>query len=896
MARHTRARASVAPAPSRTSKPSTARHARQSGRLSHGRPNSLSTGPATARREPPRALARGPRAATALLAAAVTVVVGSASNAGSAPSAAGAYHVVSRNAYDPLQRNVRAGFGVANVGGPYKTLTAASQFSVRPGTGRIGPVSPGKATGLALPAVSAADERVQFNFSLPKIATSGSGTYVSAEMRKQANGDSYRARLRVAPNGQLRISLAKSVNGHEVVLRGGAEVAVASRAKAGQRIIVEGQATGSGPVRLAVHAWIAGAKVPTWQYELSDASPGPLAHGGGVGLSVYQSTQSGSAELDLHVLSAWRVAKAAAATAPSRPVTAPSTAPTTPTATSTAPRSSPPTTAPSTTAAPTTAPPPSAPSTAGAAPLGSTDYPIPAGAIFVSPAGSDGGTGSSGSPYATLAHAVSAAPAGATIVLRAGHYDEDVFIGKALTIQNYPGEVVWMDGSTPVSGWTQSGSTWVHSGWNYQFDSSASFSKGSDAGGFVNSAHPLAAHPDQVFFDGQQLEQVASNPGPGQFSVDYAAKTITVGSSPSGRAVRASNLQQAFVVGAGGVTLRGIGVRGYATSLWQMGTIYLGGSTGGDVLSNLVIADNATQGLSLDTPRVVVNHVSAQANGMTGIHANASPGSTIENSSVTGNNTQRFNNAPATAGIKIGRLDQFTVRNNDVTGNPASNGIWTDENVTNFVITGNTVKDNGEYGILTELSDTGIVADNYVAAAKYGYTAFDTGNVKVFNNAFRNNSVWDLGLSQDNRYQPGKSTAGVQPTPADPWLVRNIVAANNDFTGATGLFEFYVLDKQTNRPADSMNITLDGNLFLTRSGSSGPWPVGWGGGDNTTVTTYATGPAFDSAKGKGSTNESVAAGAAAPPAGSTQSYAVPLPADVATAVGVAAGTQHVGRF
>lgn len=895
MARHLRAPASSAPV---DSKPTTPRHARQPGQFQHvppGGPNFGGTGRATARRQPPRGWRAG-AAATALLAAAVIVVVGSASNAGSTPSAAGAYHVVSRIAYDPLQRNVRAGFGAADVGGSYKTLTAASQFSVRPGTGRVGPVSPGKATGASLAAVSAADERVQINFSVPQLATAGSGTYVSAEIRKQANGDAYRARVRVAPNGQLRISLAKFVNGQEVVLRGGAEVAVASQAKAGQRIILEGQATGSGPVRLAVHAWISGAKVPTWQYELSDASPGPLARGGGVGLYLYQSAQSGSAQLDLHVLTAWRVATAAPATSPSQPVTNPPTTPTTstaPTATRTAP-ASPPTTAPSTSAATTTPPP--APSTAGAAPLGSADYSVPAGAIFVSPTGSDTGSGALGSPYATLAHAVSAAPAGATIVMRAGHYDEDVFIGKALTIQNYPGEVAWMDGSIPVSGWTQSGSRWVHSGWNYQFDSSASFSQGSDAGGFVNSAHPLAAHPDQVFFDDQQLEQVAANPGPGQFSVDYAAKTITVGSSPSGHAVRASNLQQAFVVGAGGVTIRGIGVRGYATSLWQMGAIYLGGSAGGDVLSNLVIADNATQGLSLDTPRVVVNHVSAQANGMTGIHANASPGSTIENSSVTGNNTQRFNNAPATAGIKISRLDRFTVRNNDVTGNPASNGIWTDENVTNFVITGNTVRDNGEYGILTELSDTGIVADNYVATAKYGYTAFDTGNVKVFNNAFRNNSVWDLGLSQDNRYQPGKSTAGVQPTPADPWLVRNIVAADNDFTGATGLFEFYVLDKQTNRPADSMNITVDGNLFLTRSGSSGSWPVGWGGSDNTTVTTYATGPAFDSAKGKGSTNESVAAGVASPPAGSTQSYAVPLPADVATAVGVAAGTQHVGRF
>ena len=74
--------------------------------------------------------------------------------------------------------------------------------------------------------------------------------------------------------------------------------------------------------------------------------------------------------------------------------------------------------------------------TAGAAPLGSADFGVPYGAVIVAPGG--------------LRAAVSAAPANAVLVLRGGTYTEQVNIGKPLTIQNYPGEVVWVDGKNTL--------------------------------------------------------------------------------------------------------------------------------------------------------------------------------------------------------------------------------------------------------------------------------------------------------------------------------------------------------------------------------------------------------------------------------------------------------------
>ena len=82
--------------------------------------------------------------------------------------------------------------------------------------------------------------------------------------------------------------------------------------------------------------------------------------------------------------------------------------------------------------------------------VGAAHYPVPSGAIIVSPSGNDAAAGTTSAPLRTLAHAVASAPSGATIVLRAGSYHESVVIppGKRLTIQAWPGEPVWLDGSS----------------------------------------------------------------------------------------------------------------------------------------------------------------------------------------------------------------------------------------------------------------------------------------------------------------------------------------------------------------------------------------------------------------------------------------------------------------
>ncbi|MDB5716409.1 MAG: hypothetical protein JWO15_3806, partial [Sphingomonadales bacterium] len=135
----------------------------------------------------------------------------------------------------------------------------------------------------------------------------------------------------------------------------------------------------------------------------------------------------------------------------------------------------------------------------------------------------------------------------------------------------------------------------------------------------------------------------------------------------------------------------------------------------------------------------------------------------------------------------------------------------------------------------------------------------------------------------------------VNPTSTCPWIVQNITVSNNDFSRSTAMYEFYALDKGTGRPADIMHITLNGNLFLNRSGATGPWPIGWGNGDIWTPTNYATVRAWEVAHVYPVQNSATTVGITAA-SQTVTSVLVGTPTSVAALLGVPAGTRHLGAF
>ncbi|WP_394249944.1 right-handed parallel beta-helix repeat-containing protein [Arthrobacter pityocampae] len=489
----------------------------------------------------------------------------------------------------------------------------------------------------------------------------------------------------------------------------------------------------------------------------------------------------------------------------------------------------------------------------GAAPIGSTAYAVPEDALFVSRTGSDTARGTQESPLRTIKAAISEAVSGQTIVLRRGSYHEQVKIPttKQITLQSYPGEEVWLDGSIPVSTFEPDGQTFVAEGWTVEFDASPTYSRGRADGTtpgwtFVNKEHPMASHPDQVWINGQAQQQVGSldDVVPGSFFVDYSSDRLVLGSDPSGKQVRAGALAKAISIQSAGSAVKGIGVRRFSPSVPHMGAVTVESN---DIsIENVVIEQTSVTGLAVSGPDARLKGVTLTGNGMLGASATYADGLSVIDLKVTDNNTERFNHSPAAGGFKIGRTRTVHVQDSLFKGNDGT-GLWLDESVQDLTVSGNDVIGNGAHGISVEISADAVIADNVVAENEgNGLKINNTSEVEVWNNSFISNGR-PINIVQDSRRGADSETPGHDPrrSPTDPsmtWINGPITVRNNVVAGTTGNCLLCVEDYSQELTAEDMGVSTAGNVFNRASGSSPDWLVIWsrGAGDPAVYTTLGS--------------------------------------------------------
>ena len=819
-------------------------------------------------------------------------------------NAATTYTTGSQIVSDDFSRTTSNGWGTAPVGGAYKINSAAS-FSTAGGVGTMALPKAGASLTASLPSVSAADVTTAATIDVPTIPTSGNGIYAGVQLRS-TGGSYYQANIRVAKGGTLTLTIVR-VNGSTAnQMTVGKEVRIATGLKAGSAVQLQFQATGTNPVHLQARAWVSGTTQPDWQLTADDSATARLSSAGSIAAWSYLSGSSPVQRLTFDTLTASAL-KAATSTPTATPTT-PATTPT-PTPTQTTPSS------PTAPAEPTSAGDPSIDTTGtrfgtGAAAIGSTSYAVPSGAVVVSPSGSNGAAGTLAAPFATVQHAIDAAPSGATIVLRAGSYHESLTIpsGKKLTIQSYPKEAVYLDGSSVVSNWAQSGSVWKATGWNHVFDSSPTFTRGAPDGTsagwkFVNSSYPMASHPDQVWVGGTAMRQVASASQvvAGTFFYDTAAKALVLGTNPAGKEVRASDLQKAITVGSAGFTLKGVGVRRYAPSVPDMGAVtdYQTGGT----FENVSFTDNATTGIALGGSGHALRDVTVARNGLLGVQTNNSDNLTLDGVLASGNNAEHFNTSPVSGGVKITRSRNITVENSAFLGNQ-SHGLWFDESVYKMTVVHNDSLRNAGNGIVIEISSNANIADNVVSKNTMdGLKLNDVSNVQVWNNTLTDNVNRNLDITQDARRGNNASDAGHDPRQAFPdptmtWIAGPYTIRNNIISGGGGNCLLCVEDYSHTYPAARMGIDADYNLYRRTSAGSPSWFAVWSTGAGNPAV-YNSLSAFTSGTGRGSHNTLVENAPPLPPAqlvASATGTAAGLTPTIASLVGKPAGTAHLGAW
>lgn len=468
------------------------------------------------------------------------------------------------------------------------------------------------------------------------------------------------------------------------------------------------------------------------------------------------------------------------------------------------------------------------PEEAGAIPLGTASYTYPGDAIFVATNGSNSNNGTIGSPKATLAGAISAASSGDTIVIREGEYREYAgsISGKTLTIQNYPGETVWFDGTDIETDWTAEGGRW----WapiTVKFSHLAGHSQGDpdDPTRWTDSQNPVAHYTDMAFIDGARLWQVTSNPATGQFSVDYDTDRLWIADNPAGKEVRVAKRTR-FLIVNGATTIRGIGWRRYATEMWELGSVYVGSNGASSLVENCHMDDAATQPLSINGNNCIVRYNTMIRPGQTGIHANRADNIVVTNNLVRVHNYEKFKSQPHAGGIKVTFSGNVTIDSNWFDG--ASNraeSIWLDASNWGGKITNNYTQ-GGRGGICLEGSGNFIVAGNRMVGNANTYSGLIISisqEIEAWNNWANTANGYQFAVWQDNRQAvyPGERfwDEGLR------WHVVDNVFCNNVFGGSHALYQWYQR-KDANAPSgvvfNQMVSRFEGNVFAAAAGQSPP--------------------------------------------------------------------------
>jgi parallel beta-helix repeat protein len=459
---------------------------------------------------------------------------------------------------------------------------------------------------------------------------------------------------------------------------------------------------------------------------------------------------------------------------------------------------------------------------------------------YVATNGSGTAPGTKAQPLRMLAQAINRAAQGDTIVLRKGTYHERVVVTTPnLTITALPGEAVWMDGSSTVTGFRATGATWTRANWNYDFDHSPTFTRGAPdntgAGwNYINPAYPMAAHPDQVWIAGKRLRQVKTpaDVRAGTFAVDTAANKLVVGTNPLGKTVRASTLNKAISVRASGVHLSGFGVRRYAVSMPDHGAVTL--EKPHTRMTRMKVVSNATSGLGVSADYIKLVNSTFSRNGLIGIHGASTYHLRMSGLTVKRNNLEHFNKLPMAGGIKIGRARDVSIRDSVVTQN-IGNGVWFDESVYDSRIVNNRVNGNTGHGVEVELSERSVIANNMILGNhEHGILVLDTGAVRIYNNTLLRN-YRPINIIQDKRThenaRSGHDRRRPFPDPTVPWRVQNVQIRNNvlAYARAGSACVLCVEDGSHQRSAAQMGIAPESNVYV-RADNLPRWLIVWSSG------------------------------------------------------------------
>lgn len=346
---------------------------------------------------------------------------------------------------------------------------------------------------------------------------------------------------------------------------------------------------------------------------------------------------------------------------------------------------------------------------------------------YVSPTGSDtSGDGSVGSPYATLAKAISVSSSGGNIVLRGGLYrgQGSMTISKSLAIIAYPGETPVFSGSATVSGgWTAAGSL------SYRSYTPIPVTTGSGINFSAcqnQTSSCVGQYPDQVWQGGSQLQQVSSQGAvtAGKFWVDETNNRLYMATSDvDNGGIEVSDQRKFASILAPNVTLKGFKVIRYSNTASDYGVISSVGTADNELMQDMYISDTSflavnfgPSGTSDLNEHSTIKDSTIQYSNWMGVSALATNYFTLDHDDVSNmNQLNEFTSSPQSGSLKTSRTWYTTVKNSKIT-NDNTVGIWFDQSNYKVTVANNYFQGNTGANIFFEISDFLYAVNNFIDA------------------------------------------------------------------------------------------------------------------------------------------------------------------------------------
>jgi len=313
----------------------------------------------------------------------------------------------------------------------------------------------------------------------------------------------------------------------------------------------------------------------------------------------------------------------------------------------------------------------------------------------------------------SLQSLIDAAPAGSTLDLPACIFRARATVAKALTIRGVAGTEI--RGSDVWTAWTQVGTTWVGGTLPTFF-----------VYGSCRSGTSRCQWPEQVFFDGVALRQVASGPVTGQFAMD-SSRHVVLGQNPSGHVVEVTTRSKWVDVTASDVTIDGVTMR-HAANAPQGENAALDVSGGSRFIlrrSALFDVHGTLIGVAGGSGHRIEDNELARG-GQNGFGLPNIVDSLVARNRIHDNNTEDFDPGWEAGAGKAGRVLRLTFDANDVYAN-AGPGLWCDIDCNDVTYSNNRTHHNEGPGIFFEISNVAHITGNIVWENAWRFPAWGWG-------------------------------------------------------------------------------------------------------------------------------------------------------------------------